>query len=160
MPVRFDHSIHVPGDEICFFAVDAPSSRDATLAAQRAGLDPVHVVRAHSSRNALDLPEPRDRRHARRLARPVTLAGWIVAAFALGLAAVLALYAFRAQRPPTPPYTLPADPMTGDILQAFSPVAVRRSSGVCFDYSDSKTWAARVCYLGDVHAPPIGHIAA
>ena len=27
--VRFDHSIHVPDDEICFFVFEAPSSRDA-----------------------------------------------------------------------------------------------------------------------------------
>ena len=39
--VRFERSIHVPEDEICFFVFDAPSGRDAALAAQRAGLDPV-----------------------------------------------------------------------------------------------------------------------
>ena len=44
--VRFDRSIHVPEDEICFFVFDAPSGRDAALAAQRAGLDPVRVVEA------------------------------------------------------------------------------------------------------------------
>jgi len=44
--VRFEHSIHVPEDEICFFVFDASSSRDAALAAQRAGLDPVRVVEA------------------------------------------------------------------------------------------------------------------
>jgi len=49
-PVRFDHSIHVPEDEICFFVFDAPSSRAAALAAVRAGLDPVRVVQAISSR--------------------------------------------------------------------------------------------------------------
>jgi hypothetical protein len=48
--VRFDQSIHVPEDEICFFVFDAPSGRDAALAAQRAGLDPVRVVEAVSSR--------------------------------------------------------------------------------------------------------------
>jgi hypothetical protein len=47
--VRFDHSIHVPEDEICFFLFDAPSGRDAALAAQRAGLDPFRVVEAVSS---------------------------------------------------------------------------------------------------------------
>jgi hypothetical protein len=47
--VRFDHSIHVPEDEICFFVFDAPSSREAALVAQRAGLDPVRVVEAISS---------------------------------------------------------------------------------------------------------------
>ena len=44
--VRFEHSIHVPEDEICFFVFDAPSGREAALAAQRAGLDPVRVVEA------------------------------------------------------------------------------------------------------------------
>jgi hypothetical protein len=47
--VRFDRSIHVPEDEICFFVFDAPSGRDAALAAQRAGLDPFRVVEAVSS---------------------------------------------------------------------------------------------------------------
>jgi hypothetical protein len=48
--VHFDRSIHVPEDEICFFVFDAPSGRDAALAAQRAGLDPFRVVEAVSSR--------------------------------------------------------------------------------------------------------------
>ena len=47
--VRFEHSIHVPEDEICFFVFDAPSSRDAALAAERAELDPIRVVEAVSS---------------------------------------------------------------------------------------------------------------
>lgn len=47
--VRFEHSIHVPEDEICFFVFDAPSGREAALAAQLAGLDPVRVVEAVSS---------------------------------------------------------------------------------------------------------------
>ncbi len=44
--VRFEGSIHVPEDEICFFRVAAPSAREATLVAQHAGLDPVRVVEA------------------------------------------------------------------------------------------------------------------
>ena len=48
--VSFDHSIHIPEDEICFFVFDAPSGRDAALVAQRAGLDPFRVVEAVSSR--------------------------------------------------------------------------------------------------------------
>jgi hypothetical protein len=48
-PVRFARSIHVPEDEICFFVFDAPSGRAATLAAERAGLDPIRVVEAISS---------------------------------------------------------------------------------------------------------------
>jgi len=47
--VRFERSIHVPEDEICFFVFDADSSRDAALAAQRAGLEPVRVVEVVSS---------------------------------------------------------------------------------------------------------------
>jgi hypothetical protein len=48
--VRFDHSIHVPEDEICFFVFDAPSGREAVLAAERAELDPIRVVEAISSK--------------------------------------------------------------------------------------------------------------
>jgi hypothetical protein len=47
--VRFDRSIHVPEDEICFYVFDAPSARDAAEAARRAGLDPIRVVEAISS---------------------------------------------------------------------------------------------------------------
>ena len=48
--IRFDRSIHIPEDEICFFVFDAPSGREAALAAQRAELDPIRVVEAVSSR--------------------------------------------------------------------------------------------------------------
>jgi hypothetical protein len=47
--VRFDRSIHVPEDEICFFVFDAPSGREAALVAQRAELDPIRVVEAVTS---------------------------------------------------------------------------------------------------------------
>jgi hypothetical protein len=47
--VRFDRSIHVPEDEICFYVFDAPSAGHAAEAAQRAGLDPIRVVEAVSS---------------------------------------------------------------------------------------------------------------
>lgn len=43
---RFDRSIHVPEDEICFFVIDAPSSRAAALVAERAALDAIRVVEA------------------------------------------------------------------------------------------------------------------
>jgi hypothetical protein len=46
---RFEFAIHVPEDEICFYVFDAPSARDAALAARRAGLDPLRVVEAVSS---------------------------------------------------------------------------------------------------------------
>ena len=49
MRVRFERSIYVPEDEICFFVFDAPSGREAALAAQRAGLEPIRVVEAVSS---------------------------------------------------------------------------------------------------------------
>ena len=44
--VRFEGSIHVPEDEICFFTFAAPSVREAALVAQRAGLEPIRVVEA------------------------------------------------------------------------------------------------------------------
>ena len=44
--VRFERSIYVPEDEICFFVFDAPSGRDAALAAHRAELEPLRVVEA------------------------------------------------------------------------------------------------------------------
>ena len=47
--VRFDRTIHVPEDEICFFVFDAQSGREAALVAQRAALDPIRVVEAVSS---------------------------------------------------------------------------------------------------------------
>jgi hypothetical protein len=47
--VRFDHTIHVPEDEICFFVFDARSGREAALVAQQAELDPLRVVEAVSS---------------------------------------------------------------------------------------------------------------
>lgn len=47
--VSFEHSIHVPEDEICFFVFDAASGREAALAAQVAGLDALRVVEAVSS---------------------------------------------------------------------------------------------------------------
>jgi hypothetical protein len=47
--VRFEHAIHVPEDEICFYVFEAPSSREVAIVAERAGLDPVRVVEAVSS---------------------------------------------------------------------------------------------------------------
>lgn len=44
--VRFEGSIHVPEDEMCFFAFEAGSGGEAALVAQRAGLDPLRVVEA------------------------------------------------------------------------------------------------------------------
>jgi hypothetical protein len=48
--VRFERSIHVPEDEICFFLVDAASGREAALVAEQAALEPIRVVEAVSSR--------------------------------------------------------------------------------------------------------------
>ena len=48
--VRCEGSIHIPEDEICFFVFDAPSGREVALAVQRAGLEPIRVVQALSSR--------------------------------------------------------------------------------------------------------------
>lgn len=47
--VHFGGSIHVPDDEICFFRFEAATGRDATQAAQQAGLEPLRVVEAVSS---------------------------------------------------------------------------------------------------------------
>jgi hypothetical protein len=47
--VRYVRATYIPEDEICFFVFDAPSGRDAALAAQRAGLEPIRVVEAVSS---------------------------------------------------------------------------------------------------------------
>ena len=47
--VRFDRSIHVPEDEICFYVFEAPSARHAAQAAERAGLDAIRIVEAVSS---------------------------------------------------------------------------------------------------------------
>jgi hypothetical protein len=47
--ICFEQSIHVPEDEICFFAFAAASGRDAVVAAERAGLEPLRVVEAISS---------------------------------------------------------------------------------------------------------------
>jgi len=49
-PVHLEQSIHLPEDEICFVVFEAPPSRDAALAAQRARLDPIRVVEAVPSR--------------------------------------------------------------------------------------------------------------
>jgi hypothetical protein len=47
--VGFEGSIHVPEDEICFFTFAAPSTLEAALVAQRAGLEPLRVIEAISS---------------------------------------------------------------------------------------------------------------
>jgi hypothetical protein len=47
--VRFDRSIHVPEDEVCFFVFDAPTSQLAAMAAERAGLEAVRIVAAVTS---------------------------------------------------------------------------------------------------------------
>ena len=48
--VCFRRSIYIPEDEICFFVFEAPSGHVAALAAQSAGLEPVRVVEAITSR--------------------------------------------------------------------------------------------------------------
>lgn len=47
--VGFEGSIHVPEDEICFYAFEAATGSEAALAAHRAGLEPLRVVEAVSS---------------------------------------------------------------------------------------------------------------
>ena len=48
--VRFERSIHVPEDEICFYVFRAASAPAAALAAERAELHPIRVVEALSSK--------------------------------------------------------------------------------------------------------------
>jgi hypothetical protein len=50
MRVRFDSTIHVPEDEICFVVFETCSSQNAALAATRAELDPFRIVEAVTSR--------------------------------------------------------------------------------------------------------------
>jgi len=56
--VRFIRAFHVPEDEISFFVFDAPSRRDAALAAEHAGLEPVRVVAVTDGSGTA---KPRDR---------------------------------------------------------------------------------------------------
>jgi hypothetical protein len=44
--VRFAGALHIPDDEACLLTVDAATAGIAELAARRAGLDPLRVVRA------------------------------------------------------------------------------------------------------------------
>ena len=48
-PVRLACSITVPGDETCYFVLEAPTLGVAEHAARAAGLDPVRVVEAFTS---------------------------------------------------------------------------------------------------------------
>jgi hypothetical protein len=48
--VRFRHVIHVPEDELCLFVLDAPSAVEAERVARLAGVGPLRVVEAISSR--------------------------------------------------------------------------------------------------------------
>ena len=58
LDIRFEHTIHVPEEELCFFVLDAPSGRHAALAAERAGLHPLRVVEAVYTRAQLTKEEP------------------------------------------------------------------------------------------------------
>ena len=57
--VRYEGSIHVPEDEICFFTFEASTGREAVLAAQRAALASLRVVEAISSRTVVSGGEDR-----------------------------------------------------------------------------------------------------
>lgn len=43
-PIRFEGSIYVPKDEICFFTFVAATEHEAMLVARRARLEPLRVV--------------------------------------------------------------------------------------------------------------------
>ena len=47
--MRYEQSIHVPEDELCFFVFEAPSGSEAALAAELARLDPFRIVEAIST---------------------------------------------------------------------------------------------------------------
>ncbi|MBA3841424.1 MAG: hypothetical protein H0X39_02190 [Actinobacteria bacterium] len=47
--VRFDHSIHIPVDETCFYIFEAQSAADVIDVAKRASLGAVRVVEAVTS---------------------------------------------------------------------------------------------------------------
>lgn len=47
--VRFTGLIHVPEDEICFYAFQAPSAGDVALVTERAGIHALRIVGAVSS---------------------------------------------------------------------------------------------------------------
>ena len=55
--VRFIRSLHVPEDELSFFVFDAPSRRDAALAANQAGLELLRVVAVSCGCRAVKPPE-------------------------------------------------------------------------------------------------------
>ena len=48
-PVRFESSVAVPEDELCFFVFEAPAGSIAARAAEAAGLGPLRVVEAITS---------------------------------------------------------------------------------------------------------------
>ena len=48
--VRFDHSIHIPEDETCFYVFEAQSAADVVRVAEHASLDAVRIVEAITSR--------------------------------------------------------------------------------------------------------------
>jgi hypothetical protein len=68
--VRFDRSIHVPEDEMCFFVFEAPSARVAAHAAERAGLGPIRVVAVAPSQD--EVTKPRLQAERSRVARSTT----------------------------------------------------------------------------------------
>ena len=55
--VEFRGSIHVPEDEMCFFAFEAEAGGDVAIAAHRAGLSPIRVVRALSTLQIEPVPD-------------------------------------------------------------------------------------------------------
>ena len=44
--VRFEGSIYIPEDEICWFTIAAPTTEEAALVAVRSGLEAVRIVEA------------------------------------------------------------------------------------------------------------------
>ena len=59
--VRFERSIHIPEDEICFFVFEAETGSDVAMAAHRAGLVPIRVVLAVSRLSSEQVAQRRGR---------------------------------------------------------------------------------------------------
>ena len=62
-PVRFAGALHIPDDEVSFVTFDAATAGVAELVAQRAGLDPLRVVRAVVSDPDLPNQPPHQQEH-------------------------------------------------------------------------------------------------
>ena len=133
--VRFEGSIHVPEDEICFFVFDAPSGREAALAAQRAGLEPIRVVEAVSSAEGGEMKS-----------RTVQLKTLLVVVGILAVAATVALSAASAKdRKPlvvAPDAVLTWNTFAVNAVRASTPTKVQTDGMVYMSYVQAAVYDA------------------